>query len=136
MGAKSRLQITPRKFSRQQPTFGSLHLFLLRCSPIGRYSYIVVVKSHPTKNFMRYSIHFFFFVLYTHSVSQRQKWWRESEIWGANFEIILPQKHIYLVMANLGQVLKKQVSGFHFKKPGYPGRVLGFQKCTNLANLD
>ena len=41
-----------------------------------------------------------------------------------------------LVMANLGQVLKKQVSGFDFKKPGYPGRVLGFQNCTNLANLD
>ena len=37
-----------------------------------------------------------------------------------------------LVMANLGQVLKKQVSGFDFKKPGYPGRVLGFQNCTNL----
>ena len=42
----------------------------------------------------------------------------------------------WLVMANLGQVLKKQVSGFDFKKPGYPGRVLGFQNCTNLANLD
>ena len=41
-----------------------------------------------------------------------------------------------IVMANLGQVLKKQVSGFDFKKPGYPGRVLGFQNCTNLANLD
>ena len=40
------------------------------------------------------------------------------------------------MMANLGQVLKKQVSGFDFKKPGYPGRVLGFQNCTNLANLD
>ena len=42
----------------------------------------------------------------------------------------------WIVMANLGQVLKKQVSGFDFKKPGYPGRVLGFQNCTNLANLD
>ena len=40
------------------------------------------------------------------------------------------------MMANLGQVLKKQVSGFDFKKPGYPGQVSGFQKCTNLANLD
>ena len=38
-----------------------------------------------------------------------------------------------VVMANLGQVLKKQVSGFDFKKPGYPGRVLGFPNCTNLA---
>ena len=43
---------------------------------------------------------------------------------------------LFLMMANLGQVLKKQVSGFDFKKPGYPGRVLGFQNCTNLANLD
>ena len=41
-----------------------------------------------------------------------------------------------LVMANLEQVLKKQVSGFDLKKPGYPGRVLGFQNNTNLANLD
>ena len=46
----------------------------------------------------------------------------------------LPEVH--LVMANLGQVLKKQVLGFDFKKPGYPGWVLGFQNCTNLANLD
>ena len=30
-----------------------------------------------------------FFFSYTHSVSQRQKWWMEFEIWGANFEIIL-----------------------------------------------
>ena len=36
-------------------------------------------------------------------------------------------------MANPGRVLKKRVSGFDFKKPGYPGRVLGFQKCTKLA---
>ena len=43
---------------------------------------------------------------------------------------------LLLVMANLGQVLKKQVSGFDFKKPGYPGWVLGFKNCTNLANLD
>ena len=41
-----------------------------------------------------------------------------------------------VVMANLGQVLKKQVSGFDFKKPGYPGWVLGFQNCTNFANVD
>ena len=46
------------------------------------------------------------------------------------------QRHAGLVMANLGQVLKKQVSGFDFKKPGYLGRVLDFQNCTNLANLD
>ena len=44
--------------------------------------------------------------------------------------------YLYVVMANLGQVMKKQVSDFDFKKPGYPGRVLGFQNCKNLANLD
>ena len=33
-----------------------------------------------------------------------------------------------LVMGNLGRVLKTWVSGFDFKKPGYPGWVLGFEK--------
>ena len=31
------------------------------------------------------------------------------------------------------RVLKKWVSGFDFKKPGYPGRVSGFQKCIKVA---
>ena len=31
---------------------------------------------------------------------------------------------------------EKSGSGFDFKKPGYPGQVLGFEYCTNLANLD
>ena len=41
-----------------------------------------------------------------------------------------------LVIANPGRILKKLVSGFNFKKPGYPGQVLGFQKCTKLAFFD
>ena len=53
-----------------------------------------------------------------------------------NYKFFCWWKVQWIVMANLGQVLKKQVSGFDFKKPGYPGRVLGFQNCTNLANLD
>ena len=36
-------------------------------------------------------------------------------------------------MANPGRVLKTWVSGCDFKKPGYPGQVSGFQKCTKLA---
>ena len=32
-----------------------------------------------------------------------------------------------------GRVLKKQVSGFDLKKPGYPGRVSGFEKYIKLA---
>ena len=39
----------------------------------------------------------------------------------------------HLVMANPRRVLKKRVSGFDFQKPGYPGRVSGFQKCIKLA---
>jgi len=41
------------------------------------------------------------------------------------------RSYLLLVMANPGWVLKKRVLGFDFKK--YPGRVLGFQKCTKLA---
>ena len=44
----------------------------------------------------------------------------------------IPNIHSYkiglLVIANSGRVLKKQVSGFEFKKPGYLGRILGFHK--------
>ena len=40
---------------------------------------------------------------------------------------------IKLVIGNPGRVLKKRVSGFDFKKPGYPGRVSGFQKWIKLA---
>ena len=32
------------------------------------------------------------------------------------------------------RVLKKWVSGFDFKKPGYPGRVSGFQNLENIAS--
>ena len=37
-------------------------------------------------------------------------------------------KKLVLVMGNLGRVSKTRVSGFDFKKPGYPGRVWGFHK--------
>ena len=43
--------------------------------------------------------------------------------------IVQSQQQVYIVMANPGRVLKKRVSGFDFQKPGYPGRVSGFQKC-------
>ena len=91
MGAKSRLQITPRKFSRQQPTFGSLHLFLLRCSPIGRYSSIVVVKSQPKK--ISWDNQFISFCCYILILFFRDKNLGAFKICGANFEIILPRKH-------------------------------------------
>ena len=42
--------------------------------------------------------------------------------------------HVPLVIGNPGRVLKKRVSGFDFKKPGYPGRVLGFQNIENKAS--
>ena len=34
----------------------------------------------------------------------------------------------------LGQVLKKWVSGFDFKKPGYPGWISGSQNIENKAS--
>ena len=37
------------------------------------------------------------------------------------------------VIANPGLGFEKRVSGFDFKRLGYPGRVSGFQKCTNMA---
>ena len=46
--------------------------------------------------------------------------------------ITMPNAH-KLVIGGPGRVLKKRVSGFDFKKPGYPGS--GFQKnkiwCDN-----
>ena len=41
----------------------------------------------------------------------------------------------WLVFGNLGSGFEKQVPGFYFQKPGYPGRVSGFQKCTKLTNF-
>ena len=38
-----------------------------------------------------------------------------------------------VVIGDPGRVLKKRVSGFDYKKPGYPGRVSGFQKWIKLA---
>ena len=47
----------------------------------------------------------------------------------------LARSHIWLVFSNPGRVLKKRVSGFDSKKPGYPGSGSGFQKykiwCQN-----
>ena len=40
----------------------------------------------------------------------------------------------HLVIGDPDQVLKKWVSGFDFKKPGYPGRVSGFQNIENKAS--
>ena len=37
------------------------------------------------------------------------------------------------MFGNLGSGFEKQVPGFYFQKPGYPGRVSGFQKCTKLT---
>ena len=39
-----------------------------------------------------------------------------------------------LVIGDPDRVLKKWVSGFDFKKPGYPGRVSGFQNIENKAS--
>ena len=44
-------------------------------------------------------------------------------------------QQLYLVMANPGRVLKTRVSGFNFKKPGYPGWVSGFQNVPNWRFL-
>ena len=40
-----------------------------------------------------------------------------------------------IVNSNPSQVLTKRDSGFNFEKPGYPGWVSGFQKCTKLVIL-
>ena len=40
----------------------------------------------------------------------------------------------HLVFGNLGSGFEKQVPGFYFQKPGYPGRVSGFQNIENKAS--
>ena len=42
---------------------------------------------------------------------------------------------ICLVFGNLGSGFEKQVPRFYFQKPGYPGRVLGFQNVPNWRFL-
>ena len=43
--------------------------------------------------------------------------------------------NLIIVFGNLGSGFEKKVPGFYFQKPGYPGRVSGFQKYTKLTNF-